>query len=58
MKQPLKIVPRKLPSHDGKVTAEKKMVLSLIKGIRVEIEIIVAIFSDISKQQVNFHLLL
>ena len=33
---------------------KKSLFLSLIKGIRVEIEIIVAIFSDISKQQVNF----
>ena len=36
----------------------KKSDFTLIKGIRVEIEIIVAIFSDISKQQVNFQLLL
>ena len=47
-----------LPGHVEKVTAEKKVILSLIKGIWVEIEIIVAIFSDISKQQVNFQLLL
>ena len=39
--------------HDGKVTLDKKVILSLSKGIRVEIEIIAAILYWYLKQQVN-----
>ena len=36
-----------LPGHGGKVKSGKKIILFLIKGIRVDIEIIATIFSDI-----------
>ena len=39
--------------HDGKVTLDKKVILSLSKGIRVEIEIIAAILYWYLKQLVN-----
>ena len=39
--------------HDGKVTLDKKVILSLSKGIRVEIEIIAAILYWYLKPQVN-----
>ena len=36
-----------LPDHDGKVMSDKKIFLSLLKGVRVEIEIFTAFFSVI-----------
>ena len=33
-----------LPDHDGKVMSDKKIFLSLLKGVRVEIEIFTAFF--------------
>ena len=58
MKQPLKIVPWKLPGHDGKVAADKKMIFISHQRHKVEIEIIAAIFLWFLKQQLNFQLFL